>query len=82
MKKGVVPVENPTMLGLRFLLLRGTLGLVHRDDMKHLSHYFLGRKAAAMVLEASWHVEDQNTVIGLDGEFHDLWGVFCNYYVL
>lgn len=82
MKKGVVPVQNPTMVGIRFFLLRSTLGLVHRNGKEHLSDCFLGREAATMLLAVSWHVEDKNTVFGLYGVFHDLWEVFVNYYVL
>lgn len=59
MKKGVVPVVDATMLGLRFFLLRSALGLVHRDGMQQLSHdYLLWREVGTMAVGVSFQVED------------------------
>lgn len=72
MKKSVVPVENTTVLGLRFFLLGSTLGLVHLDSMEELQHCdLLACPALAMLLAVLLRVEEVKSAIFIDSDFHD-----------
>lgn len=71
-KKSVVPVENTTVLGLRFLLLGRTLGLVHIDGMDDLQHRdFLASLALGELLAFLLGAEEVKSAIFIDEDFHD-----------